>query len=317
MEATAAISEFVDLFQEFLFINANKEWPKETTTEHDIRDAYSVAVHIERCVAKLQQLGVLDEFLDTTLNSHQAESRPFLRDCLMNPSKIILKKIINSKTSIQKVELGVKLYLEEYSEDMLQTTLENLFVETASKETLKRNLCTELSEGQLVLFQTKVLLSELNTCDHPENVLKDLLNEISHDCLEILVVSSLNEEPKHVSSVKCIVSVLEQTMSSKQLTDKAFWAIFFQIRTQYLQNICRKHEKLFDLICTVLFDVAKLIKQNMSMEFFYIEMSYEDLEYTVRTICDHRQIGPKFIAKAREFSGDPEYWQEFIEEFAF
>lgn len=316
MEA-AEIREFVDFFQGFMLINENEEWPKESTTEDDIRDAYSVAVHIERCVAKLQQLGVLDEFLDATLNEHQRKSRSFLRDCLMSPSKIILKKIITSKTSIEKVEIGVKLYLEEYSEDTLQTSLLNLFVETASKETLKRNLCTELSEGQLILFQTKVLLSELNSCSQPDEVLKDLLSNISQDCLEVLVVSSLNEELKYLNSVKYIAAALEQQMLSRQVTDKTFWAHFFLIRDKYFQRLCRRHPRLFDLICTVLFDVGKLIKENMSMEFFYVEMSREDFEYTVQTICGHRPIGPLFIAKTQACSDDPDYWIQYIDKVAF
>lgn len=315
--AAAVIREFIDFFQDFLILNEDNNWPEESTSEEDIRDAYTVAGHVEKYVHKLQQQGVLDEFLDASLKEHQTRSRLFLRGCFVNPSTIILKKIINSKTSIQQVEVGVKLYLEIYSEEMLHISLTNLFVETASKETLIRNLSTELSEGQLVIFQTKVLLTELNICNNPDQVLENLLNNVSQECLEVIVVSLLNEEPKYTNVVHCIEEALEETMSRKKLKDKEFWDHFFLIRDKYFRRICRKYPRLFNLICAALFDLGKVFKEKMSMEYFYIEMSYKDFKYIVQTICEHRDLRSKFIPIAMECSGDPEYWEQFIKKVAF
>lgn len=313
----AAVREFIDFFQEFLAINEDKNWPLESTTENEFRDTFEVAEHIEKCVDRFKRQGVFEEFLDTLINDNQRQSRPFVRDCLTHPPRIILKKIINSKTSIKQVEVGVKLYLEMYSEDMLHSSLIDLFVETASKETLIRNLSTELSEGQLVRFQTKVFLSELNSCNEPENFVKDLLNDASQECLEIVLVGLLNEEPKYQNAVRSIEVVVEQIMVRKQLTDKKFWKHFFLIRDKYFRRICRKYQNLFDHVCTVLFDVGRLFKEKMSMEFFYIEMSYKDFKYVVQTLCEQIEMKYKFIDIALERSGDPEYWTWLIQKVEF
>lgn len=311
MEATV-IREFVDFFQDFLLIEENRNWPVESTTEDDIRDAYEVALHVEKCVDKFRRLGILDEFLDATLNEHQKTSRQFLRECFTNPSRLILKKVINSKTSTEKLELGVKLFLEIHSEDTLQSSLIKLFVERASKETLIRNLSTELSKGQLVTFQSKVLLSELNTSNELDEVLKELLIDTNQDFLEVFVVCLLNDEPKYHNTVCCIKVALEQRMLSKKLKDKDFWEQFFMIRDKYIRRICRKYPTLFNLICTVLFDVGKLLKENMSMEFFYIEMSYIHLAFIVQSICELNETSFNFLEIVDARSGDPQYWMDVL-----
>lgn len=308
----AAFREFCCSFQEYLMLNEDKNWPLESTEEFMIRHAYILARHIEKAVERLQQRGVLEEFLDVALTDDQKKSRPFIRDCLINPSRLILKKIINSKTSPKQVEVGVKIYLEMYSEEMLQTSLTNYFVETASKETLIRNLTTELTEGQLTLFQTKVLLSELNSCSNPTEVVKNLLDKPKLFSLEVVIISLLNEEPKYANEVRCIEAAVEQKMLSKQLADKKFWKCFFQMRHKYLRRLCRKYQNLFKHVCTVLFDVAKLLKENMSMEYFYVKMTLRTLKYAVFALCQHRETKYKFIAAALEQSGDPDYWMTLL-----
>lgn len=316
MEAEV-IREFIDFFQEFLVLSESKNWPKESTSELDIKDAYEVAGHVEKCVDKFQELGLLDEFLDATLREHQQQSRSYLRECFTNPSRTLLKKIINSKTSVKQVEVGIKLYLEIYSEDMLNSSLANLFVETASKETLIRNLTTELTEGQLIKFQTKVFLFELITCNEPEKVLKELLDNTNQDCLEILIISLLDEEPKYINLVRTIEVAVKQKMLSKKLTDKDFWKHFFFIRDRYFRRVCEKYESLFNLVCGALFDIGKLFKAKMSMEFFYNEMTYDDFAYVVQTICEPGWLREKFIITALQCSGDPKFWDDFIQEVAY
>lgn len=277
-----------------------------------IKHAYTLARHIEETVARLQQRGVLEEFLNVALTDDQRNSRPFIRDCLINPSRLILKKIINSKTSPKQVEVGVKIYLEMYSEEMLQTSLTNYFVETASKETLVRNLTTELTEGQLSLFQSKVLLSELNSCSNPAEVVKNLLDKPKLFSLEAVIISLLNEEPKYANEVRCIEVAVEQKMLSKHVTDKKFWKFFFQLSNKNMRRLCRKYQNLFEHICTVLFDVARLLKEDMSMEYFYIKMSLRTLKYAVFALCHHRDTKYKFIAAAMDQSGDPGYWMTLL-----
>lgn len=310
----AAIREFIDLFQDFLDRSDSKNWPKETTSKNEIRDAYLVAEHIGKCVIRFIQQGLLEEFLDAIIKDNQIRSKPFVRQCLIHPPRIILKKIINSKTSIKQVEVAVQLYLEMYSEEMLQTSLMDLFVETASRETLIKNLSTELTEGQLVLFQTTVFLSELNNCNEPEEFVRELLKGASQECFEIVLVGLLNEEPKYKTAVHSIEVVVEQIMLRRQVSDKKFWDHFFLMRDEYFITIMCKYPNLFNHVCTALFDLGKLIKNKMSMKFFYIQMSRKDFKYVVYNLCELEETKYKFIDAALERSGDPDYWTKLIQE---
>lgn len=312
MEA-ATMRQFVDLFRDFLEFNMDENWPVESTPEQEIRNAYKLAAHIETSVDRFQQRGVLDEFLNSTLFLQSWRNRQFLRNCFTKPSDIVLKKIINSQTSIKQVEVGVKLYLEIYSGDMLQLTLARLLLETASRETLMRNLSTEFSTGQLVNFTSTLLLNELSTCNKPEEVLNELLNNTNQDCIDLLGISLLNRKPKYANSVQYIKVAVEQTMLSKKQTDKDFWKYFFGIRHEFFLEICQMHRHLFKLICGALFDVGKLLKEQMSTEFFYIDMTHHDLRHIVKIICIHTELMNRLYDNITESSDDPDFWEELIQ----
>lgn len=312
MEA-GAIRKFVDFFQQFLELTENENWPVESTTEQEIRNTYAIAMHIEKCVDRFQRRGALDDFIYSILTSATWDSRKYLRDCLTKPSETVLKKIINSQTSIKQVEVGVNLYLEIYSARKLRITLGRLFMETASKETLLSNLSTEFTAVQLIKFKSTLLLSEMNTSDKPEEIVNELLNDTNQECVEVLVASLQNCLLTYDNSVhKHIRNGLERIMLCKKQTNKDFWKYFFNVKDKYLCNVGLLHPDLFELACTALFDVGKLLKEQMSTEFFYIDMTYFELEDTVKIICGHPLIKLKFCDYVIECSDDPEFWEQMI-----
>ncbi|XP_049878490.1 uncharacterized protein LOC126375555 isoform X1 [Pectinophora gossypiella] len=308
---TAVVRQFLDFFQDFLNLCQQESWPDNETNEQEIKNAFLIATHIEKCLDRLQKQDLISEFL-STLNSHQDSSKLFLKNCFADPPKYILKKIINSNTKINKMDVGIKVFLQLFSVEKLETCLTDLMLEAASKETLLRNLSTEISRENILKFKSQLLLSQLNSSEDSKDSLLGFLNGSNQDMIELLVVSLLNKDYKYNLAIQNILNILTQSLSSKDCKDKSLWKHIFKVNDDYLRKVCLEHGALFKLLTSGLLDCGKLLREQMSMKYFYIELTYSELVVIVQKICQDENLKYEFFDIIRENLGDVAFWENMI-----
>lgn len=308
---TAIIRQFLDFFQDFIHLCQLETWPNNDTSEQEITNAFLAAQHIEKCLDRLQKRDLINEFL-STLNAKQEATELFLKNCFMDPSKYVLKKIIKSKSKISLLDMGFKIFQQLYSEETLETYLAELMIEAASQETLLKNLSIEIPRDKLIEFKSKLLMSELNYSENPSETVTDLIQQCHKDTIEIVAVSLLNNDVKYTTAVNNIVNMLIQTMSSKNQSDKLFWKSLFQLEAKYLQEICLKHAELFKLMSSALLDCGKLLREQMATDYFYIDLTYSELVFAARKICENDNLRIEFLDIVLENNSDLGFWENVI-----
>ncbi|XP_053616448.1 uncharacterized protein Ufm1 isoform X1 [Plodia interpunctella] len=283
MEA-AVLRQFLDFFQDFLCLCQTENWPTNETSEEEIKNAFVIANHIESCLNKLHKKDIVTEFL-TILQSEQDFPDYFLKTCFADPQNYVLKKIIQSQTKIIQMDIAFKIFLEMFSKEKLEKCLADIMLETASKETLLRHIPNEIPKEKILEFKSQILLSELNSCEHPKDVLLDMFNALNQDNMNLLVISIINKDVTYLKSVNSIVNVFTDVISRKSYINKSLWKYLFSVDEKYFLQLCIDHMDLFKLIVRALVDCGRLLKENMSAEFFYIDLTYTQLVGVVKRIC--------------------------------
>ncbi|KAG7304677.1 hypothetical protein JYU34_010023 [Plutella xylostella] len=307
----AVVLQFLDFFQDFINLCHSENWPDNSTTEEEIKNAFLTSQHIEKCLDKLQKKHLLDSFL-TALNDKEDNSDVFIKNCIADPPKSILKKIINSKTKITQMDVGFKIFLQMYSEDKLQRYLTDFIVEAASKETLLKHL-GDFSSEKLLKLQSKLLLAELVSCEDPQEPILEMLRNCDQGTTELLVLSLLNQEVKYRETVSKIKDTFLMAISSK--SDKIYqklWKHLFSIEDKDLLELCLEYSDLFKVMSKGLIDCSKLLREQMSAEYFYINLTYSELVLATQKLCQNAILKEDFFAIVSENSSDLSFWENVL-----
>ncbi|KAM3956335.1 uncharacterized protein ACR2FA_009700 [Aphomia sociella] len=307
----AVIRQFLDYFQDFLHLCQFENWPNNDTTERELKNAFLVSQHVEKCMDRLQKNDIMNEFLSTLQNNDEIKN-VYLKTCLGDPPKYILKKIIKSNTKIHQMDIGVKLFLELFSEQRLEDSLTDIMWESASKEALLRNLQQEIPKDKIIEFKSHILLSELHKCDNEKKIVSDMLREPSQDIIDLLILSVINKDINHINSVNCIITALKDVMSCKNNSNQLFWKFLFQTDKEHFNQFCLKNADLFNLIVNSLIDCSKLLRENMSSELFYINVTYSQLVTIVKRICASDNLRIEFLDIVGNDSGSVDFWQNML-----
>ncbi|KAH9638485.1 hypothetical protein HF086_016810 [Spodoptera exigua] len=278
---TAVVEQLLNFFQDYIGLCQCENWPDNDTTEAEIKNAFVIAQHIEKSLDRLQKKQVINEFL-CVLNSNNESSSNLIKNCLSDPPKYILNKIINSNTKIRQMDIGFRIFLELFSEEKLENCLTDLMLEAASKETLLRNVTNILSRDKILEFKSKILLLELKSSG--SEVLK-LLTNCSQDLVDVLVVSLLNNESQYGNAVQLIANGIHNIVLSKDSASKPFWKFLFKVEDRYFTEMCIENSDIFIYIVEALTDCSKLLREGMSAESFYIDLSHSELVAVVQKIC--------------------------------
>ncbi|XP_047027452.1 uncharacterized protein LOC124635573 isoform X1 [Helicoverpa zea] len=305
---TAVVQQFLNFFQDYIDLCQLDNWPDNDTTEAELRNALLISQHVERSLDRLQKRNVINEFL-SVLNSHNETSNSLIKNCLTDPPKYIIKKIIDSNTKINQLDIGFRLFLEIFSEDKLENCLTELMLEAASKETLLRNVSNQVGKDQILKFKSQVLLLELSAC---QSDIQSLLNNCNQDIVELLVVCLLNNEPKYCKAVKLIADGILNIVISKDVTSKNFWRMLFKVDSQYFIEMCVDNSDIFTYIVEALADCGKLLREGMSSESFYIELNYSELVGVVQKICSNECLKSQFFDIVQNYDHDLPYWRKIL-----
>lgn len=304
MDATV-VRQFLDFIQDFLNLCRWKNWPNNETSEVEIKNAFLISQHVEKCLDKFQKNNLLHEFLaalDTPGNS--------LHDCLTDPPKFILKKIINSDTKVTQLDIAFKVFLQLFSEQKLENYLTDYMVEKASNETLLKNLSIELSQEQILKFKSELFLTQINS-EKKECVI-DLLNNCKQDTVNLLVLTLCNSDTKYLNSVNIISDCFLEVLLSKSNNFKHFWKLLFKVDDKYLIRMFVLHNNLFQYVCEALVDCGKLLTENMSAEYFYIDLTYSELVDVIKRLTSNEQLKTQFLDVLRENDVDCVYWMNIV-----
>lgn len=297
-----SVLQFLKFFQDFIDIAQSENWPNNDTSDMEIKNAFLMSQHIEKCFDKLKNKGVLNEFL-SVLNSNGHNIK---NNSLVNPPKYIFKKIINSNTSINIMDIGVKQFVEVFSEDKLETCLAELMVESASKELL----LLYISKDSAIKFKSALLLEEFNNCN--VDIFKDLMKNCNQSIIELFVAIIIHKDQKYGRTVQLITDELINAISSKkQNVFKKFWRFLFNVDTRYFNEMCLSYPDIFAKIVEALFDCAMNLKEGMSLESFYIELNETELKDIVRKICSSNSLRSQFLGK---IDHNDEFWQSMLRE---
>lgn len=307
----AVVRQFLDFFQDFLRLCHSEDWPNNDTSEEEIKNAFIISRHIEKCLDRLQRRNILNEFL-ANVNSNQDVPNAFLKSCFSNPPKYILKKIINSKTKITQMDIGFKCFLQIFSEANLEDCLADLMLEAASKETLLRNLLQEIPKEKILEFKSKLFLSEISHCEHPKEPFLSIFDNCTQDTVDLIVVSLLNSDIQYHKAVNIIVNLLLETLRTRKFTHKKFWKYLFSIQEGCFLQMCLRHGDLFRVIVKALKDCGMLLREQMSADYFYIDLSYSELVRNVTTICKNDNLKLEFFDIVRESAGDISFWENIV-----
>lgn len=304
------MQQFLSFIQDFLNLCQFESWPDNNTTEDEIKNAFLTAQHVEKCFDKLQKRNSLNEFL-SLVNDSDESTGVVTKNCLSDPSKYVLKKILHSKTKISQVDIGFKIFLELHSEQKLEDCLTELVVEAASKETLLKNL-NHVSKDKILHFKCILFLSELNACDDMKESVLQLLRNINQGTLELLMLCLLNKDMKYLDTVATINEAFACTMASKSHDNQSFWKNLLNSDEKLLTQMCLEHVNLFRLVCKALIDCSKLLRENMSSEFFYINITYSELVVAVKKLCESYVLKENFFDSISNSTFDLDFWQSML-----
>lgn len=308
------LRRFLDFFQVYIKICQLPSWPTETTSNEEILNAFKISDHIKKCLQRLKERSLTDDFLTVvTAENKQCTSSYFFQQCFSEPPRFILKKIVTSSCDIEQVDVAFKFFVELFSVDELEISLSQFMLEAASKDTLLKNLSSELSDDVLLDFKMKFLLTELKYSNVDDKLLDDMLCEnCTEDTIELLVLSVLNNDVTYRSATKRIVNSFIRIMSSMHVKSKNFWKYLFKTDEKLIQ-LCTNNKKIFELVIKALVDVAQLIDKQMSMEYFYIEMTYSELKSALQNICRNETMKSVFFHYALEDRCfDERFWNDLL-----
>lgn len=302
---TAVVRQFLTFFQDFINLCQWKNWPNNETTEAEFKNAFLVSKHIEKSMDRFQKQNLLSEFL-SSLNHTQDGSDALLKTYLSDPPKYILKKIINSNTTISQMDIAFKIFMNEFSDEQLEEYLTSIMLETASRETLLKHLNVELPRENIIKFKSQVLLSHLN--NESKDCIQDLLDNCNEDSIELIVVSLCNTDPKYQASTNIVSESFLEVLLSKDNKYKKFWRLLFNVDEQYLIKMCVENSDLFTYMCEALINCGKLLKENMSAEYFYIEFTYSELVSIVHKLIKNKFLKSQFVDIVQNHDVDVEFW---------
>lgn len=307
----AVARQFLGLFQDFLQLCQLDDWPDNDTPESEIKNAFLTSQHIEKSLDKLQRRSTINEFL-SVLNNASDASNVILKHCFTDPPKYVLKKIINSKTTIAQMDSGFRIFLEIFPEERLEKCLTDLMLEAASKETLLRNLPVEIPKDKILDFKSNILLNELNSCEDLHEAVVKMVDECTQDVVDLLVTSLQNKDFKYVNTVTRLAKTLSSVMSKQNHTYQKFWKHLFRVDEQCLIQLCLDHNDLCKIIFRGLLDCGKLLKENMSAEFFYVNLTYSELVSVVQRLVKDEHLRAEFEGILRSGNSDCEFWENIL-----
>lgn len=305
----AVVRQFLNFFEDFINLCHWKNWPNNETTEAEFKNAFLVSHHIEKSMDRFQKKSLLNEFL-SSLNSKQKASDDFLKNCLSNPPKYILKKIINSDTSISHMDVAFKVFLEQFSDKKLENYLTDIMLEMASKDTLLKNMAVELSRERIVKFKSQLILCQLNI--ESKDCIQDMLNNCNEDTIELLVVSLCNTDSKYQPAVNIVSECFLEILLSKDNRYKKFWKLLFNVDEKYLIKMCVEKSDLYSYMCEALMNCGKLLAENMSAEYFYIEFTYSELASIVCKLNQNKFLKSQFVDIVQNHNVDSVFWTNIL-----
>ncbi|XP_045504891.1 uncharacterized protein LOC123701451 isoform X1 [Colias croceus] len=305
---TAVVQQFLNLFQDFINICQLENWPNNDTTEEEIKNAFLLAIHIEKCVDRLQKKLLIDDFL-ATLNSIQSTPCLLFKKCLCDPPKYILRKVVTSTCKVTLLDVSYKIFLNLFSEEKLELCLSDLMTEAASKETLVNNLSTEFPKDKLVIFKSQFILIEFNDKIENEEAIINMLNNGDKETIELLIVCMLNKGVKFCNAVNLIVNSFISFMTTKNCSKKKFWRDFLNTEKSTLTGLFLNHGDLYKIVCKALMDCGRLLKENMSAEYFYIDLTYSELVRITNGICENENLKLEFMDIVNEKNDDVKFWE--------
>lgn len=305
---TAVVQQFLNFFQDYINLCQLENWPNNDTTEAELRNALLISQHVEKSLDRLQKRNVINQFL-SVINSNNETSNSLVKNCLTDPPKYVLKKIINSNTKINQMDVGFRLFLELFSEDKLENCLTELMLEAASKETLLRNVSNKIPKDKILEFKSKVLLLQLNSCN--TDILK-LLTNCNQEIVELLVVSLLNNDPKFFKAVKLIADGFLDIVINKESKYKKFWRLLFKVDHKYFIEMCVENSDIYTYIVEAVADCGKLLREGMSAESFYIELNYSELVGVVQRMCSNDYLKSQFFHIVKDYDKDLDYWKNIL-----
>ncbi|XP_038218824.1 uncharacterized protein LOC119837344 isoform X1 [Zerene cesonia] len=307
---TAVVQQFLNLFQDFMNICQLDNWPHNETTEDEIKNTFLLAIHIEKCVDRLQKKLLVDDFL-ATLNSIQNTPCSLFKKCLSDPPKYILGKIVTSTCKVTLMDTAFTIFLNLFSIEKLELCLSDLMIEAASKETLIKNLSIEFPKDKLVDFKSQFILIEFNDKVDDEEVVINMLNNDDKETIEVLIVSMLNKNIQFCNAVNFIVNSFINFMSVKNSSKKKFWRDFLSSEISTLTKLFLNHGDLYKIVCKVLLDCGRLLKENMSTEYFYIDLNYSELVRVTNGICENENLKLEFMDMVHEIN-DVKFWENVL-----
>ncbi|CAH0746794.1 unnamed protein product [Diatraea saccharalis] len=308
---TTIVQQFFNFFEDFIHLCQSESWPDNTTSELEIRNAFLISQHIEKCLNTLQKKEVLDEFL-SNMNSHQDVHNILLKQSLSDPSKFVLKKVVNSKTKIQQMDITFKVFVEIFSDEKLENCLADFMLEAASKQTLLKNLTHEIPKLKILELKSLIFLNELNYSEDPKETILALFEDCNQDTVDLFVVSMTNNSLQNHESVYGIAKSLIDITGSKKSNHKKFWKCLFNVDEINFTQMCLRHSEWFKIIVQALLDCGKLLREHMSAEYFYIDLTYSELVKNVKKVCHNECLKVEFFNIVEECETNINFWENII-----
>ncbi|XP_068623017.1 uncharacterized protein Ufm1 isoform X1 [Battus philenor] len=308
---TAVVKQFLNFFHDFLEICQLKDWPNNDTSNNELKNAFIMSQHVVKCLDKLQQRSTISDFL-STLNSDSSISNVLLKTCLHDPPKYILKKLINSSCKTSQLDEGFKIFIEMFSETKLEECLSDFFLESASKTTLLKHMSTEFNKDMILKFKSILFLSEINNCNDCKPLIREMLSKSDED-IELLLLCMLNKDIEFAVVINIIVETFTEAMASKDIKYRSIYRHLYMLPENSLINLCNEHNKIFKLLAKALLDCGRLLKENMSAEYFYIDLTYSELKTIVRKICKNEDIKIEFLELVMQNESERTFWNNILQ----
>lgn len=305
---TAIVQQFLSFFQDYIDLCQTDNWPDNDITVTELRNAFLISEHVEKCLDRLQKRNIISDFL-SVLNSYDETSNSLLKNCLTNPPKYILKKIINSNTKIDQMDAGFKLFLEIFSEEKLEDCLTELMLEVASKGTLLRNISHTIPKEKILEFKCKLMLSELKAC--PAGI-PNLFHDCKQETIELFVLCLISKDPQYMNAVKTLADCFLNIVLSKEARLQHFWRLLFKVDDRYLIEMCMENPDIFMYIVEALADCGKLVREGMSSESFYINLNKYELVSVVQRLCKHDALKSQFFNIIKDYDSNTMFWENML-----
>ncbi|XP_063911815.1 uncharacterized protein LOC135128709 isoform X1 [Zophobas morio] len=304
--STANIKQIITAFHNIISIYENDQWVKTVTSE-DIKVAFKLGAFVEKAMCKFREQNSASHFLKgvKTWENYNTkvdyEEEFYAKVCDHLLLKFFKHKFVNENV----IDVAVRMYTSLFPKERLEVVLKDLIMTSACFEAIFDFTVANKPIVNIGSVKYELVLQQWSKdfeCDNKKivSLVADWLTSYKvQTCLPTFMgILALNVKN---SVTKVILDGILEKMWDRSILSKNFWlAMFRNVESCCLLQVCCNYKEFFEPLCNFLIYVGGMMEQNNKNQWISNsstsicpEISYNELETIFKCLCQSENLGMK------------------------